>query len=51
MRERNIPGYVDDDYVAITHPTTLRPFKNELETLNQYTSQGLMKIANGEVGR
>lgn len=51
MRERNIPGYVDDDYIAITHPTTLRPFKNELETLNQYTSQGLMKIANGEVGR
>lgn len=51
MRERNIPGYVDDDYVAVTHPTTLRPFKNELETLNQYTSQGLTKIANGEVGR
>lgn len=51
MRERNIPGFVDDDYVAITHPTTLRPFKNELETLNQYTQQGLEKIANGEVGR
>lgn len=51
MRERNIPGYVDDDYVSITHPTTLRPFKNELETLNQYTAQGLTKIANGEVGR
>lgn len=51
MRERNIPGYVDDDYVSITHPTNLRPFKNELETLNQYVQQGLERIANGEVGR
>lgn len=51
MRERNIPGFVDDDYVAISHPTTYRPFKNELETINQYTSEGLQKIYNGEVGR
>jgi len=34
MRERNIPGFVDDDYVSIGHPTTFRPFKNELETIN-----------------
>lgn len=51
MRERNIPGFVDDDYVAITHPTTLRNFKNELETLNQYVQQGLERIASGEIGR
>lgn len=51
MQERDIPGYVDDDYVCISHPTTLRTFKNELETLNQYTEMGLRKIANGEVGR
>ena len=51
MRERDIPGFVDDDYVAITHPTTIRPFKNELETLHQYTELGLNKIFNGEVGR
>jgi len=51
MAERNIPGYVDDDYVCITHPTTLRPFKNELETLHQYTELGLNKIFAGEVGR
>lgn len=51
MRERNIPGFVDDDYVAITHPTTLRSFKNELETLNQYVAQGLERIASGEIGR
>jgi hypothetical protein len=51
LRERNVPGYVDDDYCAIGHPTTFRPFKNELETLHQYTDQGLQKIYNGEVGR
>ena len=51
MRERNIPGFVDDDYVSIGHPTTFRPFKNELETINQYTDQGMQKIYNGEVGR
>lgn len=51
MRERNIPGYVDDDFVCLSHPSTYRPFKNELETINQYTELGLNKIFNGEVGR
>jgi N4-gp56 family major capsid protein len=51
MQERNIPGYVEDDYVAITHPTTIRPFRNELETIQQYTEMGLTKIFAGEVGR
>lgn len=51
MRERNIPGFIDDDYVSISHPTTYRPFKNELETIHQYTAEGLAKIFNGEVGR
>lgn len=51
MNERNIPGYVDDDYVSLSHPTTYRPFKNELETLNQYTDMGLNRIFNGEIGR
>lgn len=51
MRERNIPPYVQDDYMMISHPTTLRPFKNELETLMQYTTSGMDKIYNGEIGR
>lgn len=51
MRERNIPAYVDDDYVAISHPTTYRPFKNELESVRQYTSEGQGMIYSGEVGR
>ncbi len=51
MRERNIPGFVDDDYVSLGHPTTFRPFKNELETIHQYTDTGVVKIYNGEIGR
>jgi hypothetical protein len=51
MRERNIPGFVDDDYVSLGHPSTFRPFKNELETVRQYTSEGQGMIYNGEVGR
>ena len=51
MQERDIPGYYEDDYICISHPTTLRGFKNELETINQYTDMGMAKIANGEVGR
>ena len=51
MRERNIPGFAGDDYCVLSHPTTYRPFKNELETIHQYTSEGMSKIYNGEVGR
>lgn len=51
MKERNIPAYEGDDYFAIAHPTTWRPFKNDLETIKQYTSEGFGMIANGEVGR
>lgn len=51
MQERNIPGFADDDYCSMGHPTTFRPFKNELETIHQYTDTGLNKIYNGEIGR
>lgn len=51
MRERNIPGYVEDDFISLSHPSTFRPFKNELETIQQYTEMGLQRIFNGEVGR
>lgn len=52
MRERNVPGYTpDDDYVAISHPTTFRGIRNELETIHQYTQEGLGLIFNGEIGR
>ena len=51
MKERNIAPYIMDDYVAIGHPSTWRPFKNTLETLHQYTETGLAHIFNGEIGR
>jgi len=51
MKERNIPPYMGDDYISISHPSTFRPFKNELETLHQYTDSGFQMILNGEMGR
>ena len=51
MKERNIPGYVGDDYMAIAWPSTLRTFKNTLETLHQYTAAGIQLIFNAEIGR
>lgn len=51
MRERNIPGSRGDDYCCISHPSTLRPFKNELESIKQYTGEGMADVYNGEVGR
>ena len=51
MKERNIPPYIADDYYAIAWPTTLRSLKNDLETIHQYTGEGLAMIMNGEIGR
>ncbi len=51
MKERNIPPYVGDDYMSISWPTTLRTFKNSLETLHQYTAAGIQLIFNAEIGR
>jgi N4-gp56 family major capsid protein len=51
MKERNIPAYLADDYYALSWPTTLRTFKNSLETIHQYSSTGLQLIMNGEIGR
>ena len=51
MKERNIPPYRGDDYAAIARPTTWRPLRNELESVNQYTDAGYGKITAGEIGR
>ena len=51
MKERNIPAYIADDYYALAWPTTLRAFKNNLETLHQYSDTGFKLIMNGEIGR
>ena len=51
MKERNIPPYVMDDYVSISHPSTYRGFKNSLEGVKQYTMLGIQEIFSGEIGR
>ncbi len=51
MKERNIPPYMADDYVSVSHPSTYRPFKNELEEVHKYTDAGFQMILNGETGR
>ena len=51
MKERNIPAYIGDDYYALAWPTTLRGFKNNLETIHQYSDTGFKLIMNGEIGR
>lgn len=51
MKERNIPPYEGDDYFAIAHPTTLRTFKNDLESMKVYVQEGFQMIMNGEIGR
>jgi N4-gp56 family major capsid protein len=51
LKERNVPAYTDDDYYALTWPSTIRTFKNNLEDIHQYTSEGFRMIARGEIGR
>jgi len=51
MKERNIPPYVNDDYVCLAHPSTLRPLKNDLEQIHKYVQEGQRMIMNGEIGR
>jgi len=51
MQERNIPAYMDGDYVCLSRPTTLRPVKDDLEAIHQYTETGLSMIFAGEKGR
>lgn len=51
MEERNIPGYDNDEYIALGRPATFDGLRDELETIDQYTSEGIAKIYNGEKGR
>lgn len=50
-KERNIPPYEGDSYFMISHPTTFRTMKNSLESIHQYTQDGLNMIRFGEIGR
>ena len=51
MKGRNIPYYTERDYYAIARPAGLRKLKDLLESVHQYTTDGLEMIMNGEIGR
>jgi N4-gp56 family major capsid protein len=51
MAERDIPTFDGNNYMAIARPSTLRDFKDDLEGIHQYTSEGWHVIMNGEKGR
>ena len=51
MKEANIPPFADDDYFCVSHPSTFRNFKNNLEGIKQYTMLGIQEIFSGEIGR
>ena len=51
MKERDIPPYIADDYLAIARPSTLRPFKDDVENVIKYHVEGYDPILNGEIGR
>lgn len=51
MKERNIPTYDGDDYMAIARPSTWRPLKNDLESVYKYRDEGFRMIYNGEIGK
>lgn len=51
LKERNVPPYMADDYMALARVSTFRPFKDELESVHQYVDRGFQMILNGEIGR
>jgi len=51
MKERNILPFVEDDYMCIAWPSTFETLDSDLESINQYTTEGYKKIASGERGR
>jgi N4-gp56 family major capsid protein len=51
MKERDIPPFSGDEYVAIAWTTTYRTMKNDLEAIKIYVDQGFGYVLNGEIGR
>lgn len=51
MKERNIPAFDGEDYVAIGQPTAFSALRQELQAVNQYTESGYKKVLSGEIGR
>ena len=51
MAEREIPTFDGQNYFGIGRPTTFRDFKDDLESIHQYVSEGWHVVMNGEKGR
>lgn len=51
IKERNIPPFSAEDYACLALPTTLRTFKDDLESIQQYSDPGYRQIMKGELGR
>lgn len=51
MAEQNIPAFDGVNYLSVFRPTAIRNFKNNLESIHQYTPEGWHVIMNGEKGR
>ncbi len=51
MAEREIPTYDGNNYMSVFRPRATRALKDDLEAINQYTSEGWHVIMNGEKGR
>ena len=51
MAERNIPSFDGENYVSIGLPSSLRHISNDLESIQQYVSEGYNRIMAGEKGR
>lgn len=52
MRERNIPPDPrTGGYIATAHPTTFRSLKDDLEATHIYTTEGINRVFDGEMGR
>jgi len=51
MAEREIPTFDGENYVGIARPTTLRSVTDDLESIQQYVSEGWNRIMAGEKGR
>jgi len=51
LRENNVPPFRGSYYGAISHPSTWRAFKDDLESIHQYTESGMAHIFEGERGK
>jgi len=50
MKERNIPTFDGESYIAVAHPSTFANIRSSMVSLSQYTETGYKKVLSGEIG-